>query len=251
MLPRHKFEKHIGGATEYADLPEPESNVQGFWYMVKVCVDNFMSLAILVSKGQLRHVANAIMHSIHNIFPPDAVDSNDPILERKLKKGKGMYKTRKTLLGFDFEGKAKTMWLELEKHEKLLTVLKGWIHTGKQGSVGIPFGKFESTIAKIWHAFMSILAGRGLLAFQLITEAVPGLCLFTAEHTCPHGAGRLLDPPPRIDPRTNPMPGVGVRLARLHWNSQCIRSWGRGVIIGKLSACTPVVFQWEWPDDIK
>ncbi len=36
-----------------------------------------------------------------------------------------MYKTRKTLLGFDFDSKAKTMWLESAKREKLLTILKG------------------------------------------------------------------------------------------------------------------------------
>jgi hypothetical protein len=103
------------------------------------------------------------MHGIHDIFPPDAVDSNDPILERKLKKGKGMYETRKTLLGFDFDGEAKTMWLELAKRKKLLTILKGWIRTEKLGSAGIPFGKFESMIAKIRHAFTSIPGGRGLL----------------------------------------------------------------------------------------
>ena len=96
------------------------------------------------------------MHGIHNVFPPDAVDSDDPILERKLKKGKGMYETRKTLLGFNFDGKAKTMWLELAKHEKLLTILKGWIRTEKQGSLGVLFGKLKSTIAKIRHGFMSI-----------------------------------------------------------------------------------------------
>ncbi len=117
-----------------------------------------MRLAIPVSREQLRHVANAIMHGIHDVFPPDAVDSNDPILERKLKKGKGMYKTRKILLGFDFDGKAKTMWLESAECKTLLTILKGWIRTGKQGSAGVPFGKFESTIAKIRHAFTSIPA---------------------------------------------------------------------------------------------
>jgi hypothetical protein len=148
---------------EYADLPESESNMRGFWYMVEVYVDNFKSLAIPVSREQLCHVTNVIMHGIHNVFPPDAVDSGDPILERKLKKGEGMYKTRKTLLGFDFDGEAKTMWLESVKPEKLLTILQGWICTGKLGSAGIPFGKFESIIAKIRHAFTSILAGRGLL----------------------------------------------------------------------------------------
>jgi hypothetical protein len=57
-----------------------------------------MSLVIPVSWEQLCHVANAIMHGIHNVFPPDAIDSNNPILEKKLGKGEGMYETRKTLL---------------------------------------------------------------------------------------------------------------------------------------------------------
>jgi hypothetical protein len=150
-------------AREYADLLESEPNAQGFQYLVKVYVDNFMSIVIPVSQEQLRHVTNAIMHGIHNLFPPDAEDSNDLILEKKLKKGKGMYETRKTLLGFNFDGKAKTMWLELAKRKKLLTILKGWIRTGKRGSWGVPFGKFKSTIAKIQHVFTSILEGRGLL----------------------------------------------------------------------------------------
>jgi hypothetical protein len=84
-----------------------------------------------VSWEQLHHVTNLIMHGIHNVFLPDAKDSDDPILDKKLKKGKGMYETRKTLLGFNFDGKAKPMWLELAKREKLLTILKGWICTGK------------------------------------------------------------------------------------------------------------------------
>ncbi len=56
------------------------------------------------------------------------------------------------------------MWLELAKREKLLAILRGWIRTGTQGNLGIPFGKFESTIAKIRHAFTSIPAGRGLIS---------------------------------------------------------------------------------------
>ncbi len=67
------------------------------------------------------------MHGIHDIFPPDEDDSNDPISEKKQKKGEGRYEMRKTLLGFDFDGEAKTMWLKEAKWEKLLTILKGWI----------------------------------------------------------------------------------------------------------------------------
>jgi hypothetical protein len=149
-LPLHKFEHYVVRASEFATLPMTARDKQGcFLYMVEVYVDDFMSLVIPVSQEQFRHVGNAVMHGIHDVFPPDAIDSNNPILEKKLGKGKGTYETRKTLLGFDFDGNEKTMWLELAKREKLLTVLKGWIHTGKRGSAGIAFGEFESTIAKI------------------------------------------------------------------------------------------------------
>jgi hypothetical protein len=137
---------------------------KGFGYMVEVYVNNFMSLVIPVSRERLRYVANAIMHGIHDVFPPDEDDSNDPILEKKLQKGEGRYDTRKTLLGFDFDGEGKTMWLESEKREKLRTILRGWIRTGTQGNLGIPFSEFESTIAKIRPAFTSIPAGRGLIS---------------------------------------------------------------------------------------
>jgi hypothetical protein len=55
----------------------------------------------------LDHVANAIMRGIHDVFPADIVNTNDPISEKKLKKGEAQYSTFKTLLGFDFYGKQK------------------------------------------------------------------------------------------------------------------------------------------------
>jgi hypothetical protein len=57
------------------------------------------------------------MHGIHDVFPPDKVDSNDPISETKLKRGQGIYNTRKMLVGFDFDWKGKTMWLESAKRD--------------------------------------------------------------------------------------------------------------------------------------
>ncbi len=130
LLPSHKFEHYAVDSPNYTDLPETAIESKGFRYMVEVYVNDFMSLVIPVSWEQLRHVANAIMHGIHDVFPPDEDDSNDPILEKKLKKGEGRYETRKTLLGFDFDGKGKTLWLESAKQEKLLTILRGWIRTG-------------------------------------------------------------------------------------------------------------------------
>jgi hypothetical protein len=36
----------------------------------------------------------------------------------------GQYSTQEALLGFDFDGLTKTMWLESVKRRKLLTILK-------------------------------------------------------------------------------------------------------------------------------
>ena len=66
-----------------------------------------MSIVIPTPKAQLDHVANAIMRGIHDVFPADIIDSNDPISEKKLKKEEAQYSTFKTLIRFDFDGKQK------------------------------------------------------------------------------------------------------------------------------------------------
>ena len=71
---------------------------------------------------------------------------------------------RKTILGFEFDGVNKTMWLEEAKWEKLLTTLHGWIRLANRGAGGIPYKIFETTIAKLRHAFMAIPSGVGLLS---------------------------------------------------------------------------------------
>ncbi len=99
----------------------------GFFYALEVYVDNFMSIVIPTSREQLEHVATAIMTGIHDVFPTNIIDNDDPISKKKLLKGEGQYSLLKTLLGFDFDGKQKTMWLEEEKWAKLLTILHSWL----------------------------------------------------------------------------------------------------------------------------
>jgi hypothetical protein len=163
-LPQHKFEQYIIGDANYDALPETSIHNTGFVYMVKVYVDNFMSLVIPISCDQLRHVATAVMTGIHDVFPPDNDDSNDPISEKKLIQNDSQYFTWKTLLGFNFDGLAKTMWLEAAKWEKLLIVLNGWVCLGRRGTAGILFKEFKSVTAKLCHAFTCIPVGVGLLS---------------------------------------------------------------------------------------
>jgi hypothetical protein len=129
-LPHHKFTKYVIGNQDFNALPEFTEQSTGFVYMVEVYVDDFMSLVIPVLKAQLCHVVTAVMTGIHNVSPPNVDDSCNLISEKKLIQGEGQYSTQKTLLGFDFDGSNKTMWLELAKRERLLTLLKGWVPLG-------------------------------------------------------------------------------------------------------------------------
>ena len=83
--------------------------------MLKVYVDNFMSLIIPATKEEMLHVATAVMMGMHDIFPAAADDNNDPISLKKMKKRESQLSTKKMLLGFKFDCDKKTLWLKQEK----------------------------------------------------------------------------------------------------------------------------------------
>ena len=157
----HKFEGYTH--TQQQELLKGQSG-GAFKYLLEVYVDDFMSLVIPTAEGQLRHVANAVMRGIHDVFPADDDDNNNPISLKKLAMGEGQYSTRKCILGFDFNGEEKTLWLEADKRAMLLTILHQWLRGSRRAHAGIPFKEFESVTAKLRHAFTAIPAGRGLLS---------------------------------------------------------------------------------------
>jgi hypothetical protein len=245
-IPTHKFVKYTVDGEAYAELPDNHVG-QTFLTMIEVYVDDFMSLVIPISKSQLIHTASAVMTGIHDVFPANNEDDGeDPISEKKLKKLEGQYSTIKTLLGFNFDRVNKTMWLEPAKHEKLLAVLRGWIRTGHRGTSGIPFKEFESTIAKIRHAFTCIPMGAGLLSpcNQILQvkptyvylnqnkralNAIEGCCTLLQESTTePTRCRQLISGWPDF---------IGFVDASGQGTG--------GVIIGKLSPCVPTVFRME------
>ena len=211
-----------------------------------------MSCVIPISQEQLRHVSTAVMTGIHDVFPTDADDSNDSISERKLKQQEGQFSTQKTLLGFDFNGTAKTMWLEEAKRKKLLTVLKGWIRAGERGTAGIPLKEFESVTHKLRHAFTCIPAGVGLLApCNRILQAKPSIVylhrnkhLLMSIKGCQTLLRESTREPTRCRELTIGWPDyVGIIDASSHGVG--------GVVVGELSGCVPTVFRWQWPEDIR
>ena len=100
------------GNQAYSNLPEQDENGNAFRYLLEVFIDDFVSLVIPTSRKQLQHVSTNMMNGIHDVFPANTNDSNDLISEKRLKQWDGEYSTTKTILGFDFDGVNKTIWLE-------------------------------------------------------------------------------------------------------------------------------------------
>ncbi len=215
-------------------------------------VDDFVSLVVPTSRDQLRHVSTGTMTGIHDIFPADNNDSNHPISEKKLKQLDGEYATTKTILGFDFDGLAKTLWLEDAKSAHLLTVLHGWLRSSRTGTVGIPFTEFESVIAKIRHAFTAIPAGRDLLTpcnkmLQMKPPVVYlhwNAVLLAAVAGCRTLLRESSDSPTRCRELVSGWPDyIGVCDASSHGVG--------GVVFGETESCLPTVFRWEWSPEVK
>jgi len=92
-------------------------------YLVEVFVDDYIALAIPTCQEDLRHVSNAVMTEIHEVFPENEVDTEDAISLKKILKGKGQWALIKHILGFTFDGIDKTLWLEEPKRKALLATL--------------------------------------------------------------------------------------------------------------------------------
>jgi hypothetical protein len=125
-LPEHKLQGLAMGDEAVSPLPVVGSGWGNLWYIIEVNVDDFIGLAIATSQEQLEHVAQAIMHGIHDVFPSDDVKENDPISYKKLKKEECRCDLNKEILGFDFDGDAKTMILGKSKLQFLLTTVKDY-----------------------------------------------------------------------------------------------------------------------------
>ena len=127
----------------------------------EVYVDNFIAVAVPHTKEDLNHLSRALLHAIHDVFPASPeVPGEDPIALKKLKKMEGAWAVRKDILGWVFDGKAKTMELTEDKRVELMKLTKQALRA-KQG---VPFNSFEKTLGKMRRASQGIPGPNGLFS---------------------------------------------------------------------------------------
>ena len=254
-LPHHKFLHHTTTDDEFKALPRistDTANEPPLQYIMEVYMDDYITAAIASCQDHLNHLANATMHGIHDVFPESIDNANDPISEHKLKKRDGSWALVKDILGLTFDGDHKTIWLDDDKRQFLLTLLHGWIRSSRDAHHGIPFDEFRSVIYKIRHAFITIPAGKGLLSpFYRILAKQPKFVflhrnkqLKKALQECRLFLQTSVSAPTKCSHLVPAWPDyVGIKDAS--------KQGVGGIIVGENKAVPPTVFRLEWPEDIK
>lgn len=208
-------------------------------------MDDFISIAIPTSQQQLDHLASALGFGVHDVFPTTEDPGNDPLAFKKMERGDSLYDTEKDILGFNFDGVLKTLWLEAAKRESLLTILASWCRRGSLKR-GTPWQEFISVIAKVRHAFISVPAGKGLLSpfnWLLKKQSPPSVVYFhrnkpllAAITDCRALLRESTQSPTRCRELVSVWPDfVGVKDASGNGVG--------GVIVGERMACPPTVFR--------
>ncbi len=246
-LPAHKFLSW----TECDETTFTDNDTGSLRFLLEVFMDDYIALTIPTSRSQLQHSSNAVMYGIHDVFPPDEVDEEDPISLHKLIKRDGAWAHKKDLLGLTFDGLNKTVWLADDKRNAILTILAGWIRHASRRNIGVPFSEFRSVIAKLRHAFITIPAGRGLLSpFNAVLKAAPRLiylhknkAVLVALQECRAFLRESGIKPTKCKSLVTDWPDyIGVKDASAHGVG--------GIIIGEAKAVPPTVFRMQWPSDI-
>jgi hypothetical protein len=242
--PTNALVKYSQTGSEYNSLPASTNRDKDpFKYLIEVYVDDFMGLAIPTSKRTLDHVANGVMCGIHDVFPRNSNEEDDPISLKKLLQGDGAWDTMKDLLGFVTDG----------KRDALIATLTTWLRSSRKNKhFGIPFVEFRSAIYKIRHAFMSIPAGKGLLSpFYRILSAQPQVAFLQRNKTLQQALAETrtflrdsIAHPTHCRSLVTGWPDfVGICDASKHGVG--------GIVVGELRAAPPTVFRIEWPPEIQ
>ena len=80
-----------------------------FINITEVFVDDFISATNNPDPDHLQHFSCAMLHGIHSFFPPPEISGHqgeDPISQKKLKQGDGLWESTKEILGWLLDGVA-------------------------------------------------------------------------------------------------------------------------------------------------
>ena len=136
-----------------------QEDLTKFKHLSEVYVDDYIGLLQSQHEDIIQHHSRALLHAMHQIFPPPAAtgrDGEDPISHKKLiTDGEGVWDTRKEILGWIFDRINRTMELPDTKAQALRDTIHAALRTGK-----MELKACESLLGKCQHACTGIPGGK-------------------------------------------------------------------------------------------
>ena len=246
LLPPHKFEDIM--LTKVSHPDDKSSAPISCPINLEVFVDDFIGMAQTSDHRQLRHFSRALLHGIHEVFPPPSVTKHngfDPVSEGKLEKGEGTWDTLKECLGWDIDGRAGTIQLPGKKCTKLRALLKKLMRKKR-----VSLNKFQQLAGKLQHASYGIPGGRGLFSpIQMAMVGNPNFITLTDDLVEILADWRYIIGFMESHP-TSILQLVVDYPAYLGYSDACGLGAG-GIWCSGLKSLQPVLWQVEWPKDIQ
>mmetsp|Transcript_15405 Transcript_15405/g.35256 ORF Transcript_15405/g.35256 Transcript_15405/m.35256 type:complete len:556 (-) Transcript_15405:1075-2742(-) len=248
-----KLEPHY--LEEYTKLEDdfkhlPSGGLSGdLAHCFEVFVDDFIGAAIPRTKEDLTHLSRALLHAIHDIFPASPDDpENDPESLKKLKKREGAWAVRKDILGWELQGKDKTVQLDEGKYDKLMTLTKEALRSKS----GMPFNQYEKMLGKMRHASWGVPGSNGLFTpFNRVIAQKPKTVWFRQKSALTIALRDWRS----IFKESLKTPTHVRQLVRGEPNiAGIVDASGEGVggvIFGMTDDVVPTVFRFEWPEEVK
>ena len=250
-LPEHPLEELTMPAK--IQLPSIGTAKEGiaFLHMLEVFVDDFIQLAQTTDETALRHCSRAVLHRIHSVFPPPNVTGHngaDPVSKKKLLKGEGVWDVRKEILGWVIDGATLCIELSTSKQEAIERELKQALKKKR----GLPFKKFEKLVGKLRHASVGIPAGKYL--FGPINQLIAIHPRIIHWKRAPVAWQAMRDLGQLIkEAGTQPTHVKELVVGDAAYKGTLDASGGGagGVWLPGTKALAPIVWRWEWPQEIR
>ena len=162
-LPKHHLEEGTTPSREERNKLVKANELEehrALKYLLEVYVDDFIAAAQARSPEELTHIARALLHAIHDVFPEGLLSPDDqPVSIKKVLKGEARWSVIKEILGWIFNGETKSIRLPEEKVKQLVATIEKMLRSRE----GTPFHEFQTLMGKLYHASIGTPAGKGFM----------------------------------------------------------------------------------------
>ena len=236
-----------------ASLPTSEQDKRKFLSVLEVYIDDFIGLIQSTDSDHLLRLSRTILSAITNVFPPPEITNSSmgpPVSVKKLV-AEGTWETRKEILGWLFDGIARTIELPENKGRTIRTETKRLLRSKDKH---VPLRDFQQVHGKLQFTAIAIPCGKPLLgpldqAIAIAGQRNVNYVMITDDvRLCLSDWIALIR---QLGKRPTHVKELVLHAAAYQGFVDASK-WGvGGVWFGGINQLSPIVWFWEWPPEVQ